>query len=278
MPTRVVAGESFSLELTCTSPEPKLCPTYYMVLFHGPTRLSVDPELFGPLNWTYASPYEYATLTAQFTIQDPGQYRVYAYPELYYCSQWRNLEFSFQKAAVQGSPWDIVVLPPHHTSQTAEIEEGFGTCSAEQIHEGRYLSIDSSPTFHDIYKYTNRQFIYAPYQCKIPARTVKEAIQSIQGVQHIVHIGDSVLRNPFCKLVWRGAHGTVEGTTCDPRLDGFHRSHKFTSVMVEKDGHPMNVNLSFIWTQDWEYFKQNNLDLVLALNPPPTHIVLNFGL
>ena len=265
------------MEFTCTSPERKLCPTYYTVLFHGPTRLNVDPELFGPLNWTHKSVYEYATVSAHFTIHDPGQYQVYAYPELYYCSQWKSLDFPFQRAAVEGSPWDLTVFPKHIGDNT-DAAEGFGACTAEQIHDGRYLSVNSSSEFHNMYQHTGRSFIYAPYKCKIPARTVPQAISSIQGVKHILYIGDSVMRNPFCKLNWKGLHGTVDDTACDPRSQEFHRSHKFTSTGLEVDGQLTTVNVSFIWTQDWDYFKEHNVEIVLKMDPPPTHVVINFGL
>jgi hypothetical protein len=267
------------MTFTCTNPDPKLCPTYYMVIFDGPSKLSIPPEQFSPLNWTTTTqPFTYAFLNVTFTIRDPGQYKVFAYPELYYCAQWLKLPYPWHKATVEGTPFDILVHPPSHSTK-----ERYGECtSAEQIEDGRYLSVDTAPGFRQMYAHTKRSYIYAPHTCKIPARSVTSALSLIPEAKHILYIGDSVMRNPFCAVVWKDIHGTVANSSCDstPPKDGtdelkrYHYSHKFTSVDVAG----RNVLFSFLWSPGWEHFQNHNAEVVLGMDTLPTHIVINFGL
>jgi hypothetical protein len=259
------------MEFICTNPNEKLCPTYYQLLFHGPTKLSVPPENFGSLNWTNHSPFQYASLKATYTIRDPGQYRVYAYPELYYCSQWNKMEHPWHQGTVDGSPFDITVLPSRHGKSV----EGWGTCTSETIHNGRYVAVDSSPDFASVYSHTNRTYVYAPHECKIPARSIPQALAELPSAKHILYIGDSVTRNPFCSHIWRRIHGTVNDSPCDPTQGSFHFSHKFTSIIDETG---RQVNFSFLWSPGWDHFKNSNVDQLLAMDPSPTHIIMNFGL
>jgi len=270
VPSVVTAGEEFTMEFVCTNPNEKMCPTYYQVLFHGPTKLSVPPENFGELNRTNQSPFKYASLKAAYTILDPGQYRVYAYPELYYCSQWNKMEYPWHRGMVEGCPIDIRVLPG-----SKKVVEGWGSCTSKTIHDGRYVAVDSSPELSEMYQHTNRSYIYAPYDCKIPARSIPQALAELPSAKHILYIGDSVTRNPFCNHIWRRIHGTVMDSACDPARESYHYSHKFTSITVD-DGR--QVNFSFLWSPGWETFRTKNVEILLAMDPLPTHIVMNFGL
>lgn len=253
----------------CTHPDPKLCPTYYMVQFRGPTIQAVSPDAFSPLNWTNNVPYEYAYLTAKYTIRDPGQYQIYVYPELWHCSQWNKLEYPWQRATVDGTPFDLVVTgePP---------EEGFGPCETEeQIYDGRYVAIASaSSRMKEMFGRSGRAHVYAPYSCKIPARTIKDALDELPNAKQILWAGDSVTRNPFCRRIWWTVHHTVKDSPCDPDPDSFHYSHKITDYKVGN----RSVGLSFLWSPHWPDFERNNINLALSLNPAPTHVVFNFGL
>lgn len=280
IPTEVNAGEEFSMKFICTNPDPKMCPTYYMVIFDGPSKVSIPPGNFSPLNWTSnTDPFQYAFLNVSFSISDPGRYKVFAYPELYYCNQWLKLPYPWHQATVEGTPFDIVVHPSTHSQK----EEGYGECTShEQIYNGRYLSVNSSPEFQRMYSHAHRSYIYAPHDCKIPARSVKTALQSLPDAKHVLYIGDSVTRNPFCAVVWKDIHGTVANSSCDPTpipgeddLKRYHYSHKFTSVQVDDS---RSVLFAFLWSPSWEYFANHNAEVVLAMDTLPTHIVVNFGL
>jgi len=262
------------MQFICKTPDDKLCPTYYILMFHGPTRLTVNPEAFGPLNWTWASPNEYAVLTVTWTIPDPGKYRVYAYPELPYCSQWNYLVYTWIRATVDGTPFDLTVLPNGDA-----VEEGYASCTNKQIYNGRYLSVDpslSSTEFAAMYNSTGRAFVWAPYDCKIPALTLPEVVSSLPSAKHIVFLGDSVMRSGFCHTIWEPIRGVRDGA-CNSTPDEYHFSHKFTNLVVEEGGISRSVNFTLLWTR-WIEDLYNNLDIMLSLEPPPTHIVLSFAL
>ena len=210
IPISVVAGEEFTMQFICTSPEPSFCPPYYMVLFHGPTKLSVTPEAFDQLNWTHSAPGEHAVVNAKFVIHDPGHYRVFAYPQFMKCDHWMDLQYPWHSATVQDCSLEITVIgkrPPP--------VEGYGICTTEQIDNGRYLSVNASPEFSSLYSHTNRSYIYAPYNCKIPHRTFLDAIKALPTAKHFAYFGDSTMRSPFCSRVWENLHGTVEDSLCD---------------------------------------------------------------
>jgi hypothetical protein len=264
------------MQFICTHPDARLCPDYFLVIFHGPTRQTVPPDAFEAVNWTNNFPIEGAVVTAKWTIQDPGHYLLYAYPDFVKCSQWKGDAFPWNTASVQGCPFEVNVKPRNPTS-SGDISEGYGTCSAEQIHHGRYLAIDptlTSPEFSAMYNDTGRSFVYAPYQCKIPHRTVPEAVRLIPLAKHFLYLGDSTTRGPFC-TVWEGLHGTAENTSCGLRAPNYLRTNKFTHALVGEE--PRSVNFSFIWSPKGP-FEKMVLKTIMELNPPPTHVVFNVGL
>jgi len=265
------------MQFICTHPDPRLCPDYFMVIFHGPTRQTVPPDAFEAVNWTNNFPIEGAVVTAKWTIQDPGHYLVYAYPDFVKCSQWRKDAFPWNTASVQGCPLEVNVKPRNPAS-SGDIDEGYGTCAAEQIHHGRYLAVDSAlspPDFSAMYIDTGRSYVYAPYQCKIPHRTVHEAIALIPLAKHFLYLGDSTTRSHFCTEIWEGLHGTVENGSCRyANKDPYLRTNKYTHALVGGD-EPRNVNFSFLWSP---IFETKVRETIMELNPPPTHVVFNTGL
>ena len=282
IPTTVYAGQEFSMQFICTSPESLLCPPSFIIFFHGPTKLSVPPELLSQLNWTHRSPNEQAIINARFSIIDPGQYRVYAYPEFRFCSPWESWGYPYNKAVVQDTPFSVTVLP----NDSTPLEEGFGTCTTEQIDDGRFVSLNFSKEITTMYNDAGRSYIYAPRDCKIPHRTVLDTIKLLPDANHIAYFGDSTIRSIFCTRVWNGLHGTVHNSSCDyiSNWDWYHRNrwdYKTSyAVLGPEQGfeEPRNVTISFIWSPGWEHFESENIPTVLALDPPFTHIVVNMGL
>jgi hypothetical protein len=180
------------------------------------------------------------------------------------------MQFPWQRSVVEGSPFDITVLPSRQKTV-----EGWDSCTSDTIHNGRYVSVSLNPAFAAMYKHANRTYIYAPYECKIPARSIPQALAELPSAKHILYIGDSVTRNPFCNHIWRRIHGTVNDSVCDPSRQSYHYSHKLTAVTLE-DGR--RVNFSFLWSPGWEHFKNENVEVLLKMDPLPTHVVMNFGL
>jgi len=285
IPDTLLAGQQFTMQFICTSPEPTLCPAYYIVMFTGPTKLNVSPEHFEQLNWTHHLPNEHAIVEAKFEIKDPGRYKILAYPDFVYCRQWDGLEYPWNRATVQDCPLELTVLPnPRHHPI-----EGFGTCTTEQIENGRFLSVDptlSSQEFAALYKDSGRSYVYAPHECKIPHRTIIGALKELPSAKHIVYFGDSTVRSPFCAIIWEGLMGTVENSLCDylnspTDYNDNKWGHKSSyAVLGHEHGfaEPRNVSISFIWSPDWEHFEANNIPDVLNMDPPPTHLVVNMGL
>ena len=283
----VIAGEEFTMEFYCTYPDTDMCPPYYMVLFHGPSRQSVLPDAFTSTNWTFKSPHEYAVVRANWTIHDPGMYNVYVYPQFVYCKQWKGMDWPWQKATVQGSPFQLTVQSRRVDVTIPADAEGYETCTSEEIDQGRYLSTNASisnPRFAAMYEGSGRNFVWAPYKCKVPTRNAHQALDLIPTGKHFLFIGDSLTRGGFCTWIWEYVHGSVDGSVCDfknaPSIYWDMKwGHKFTSVILEKNenrSEERNISFSFLWVA-------HNFDTVLPTllsltDPPPTHVVFNMGL
>jgi hypothetical protein len=284
LPKTITAGEEFEIHFTCTYPDKRLCPDYFMVLFHGPTRQNILPTNFSPVNWTYSRPDAIATLSATWTIHDKGEYKVYVYPQFVYCGQWDKMDYPWQKASVQGTPFSLTVK----ANPNIVVEEGYGACSAEDIDDGRYLSTDpaiSPPEFTAIFSGTtlSRSFVYAPYKCKIPPRTIREALPLIPSAKHFLFIGDSLTRGGFCTRIWEQLHGDVIGSVCDYKTNGENYwdmkwGHKFTNYVLDNENgssEGRNISFSFLWVAH-EF--ATIVPTLLNLDPPPTHVVFNMGM
>lgn len=284
IPRTVVAREEFTMEFSCTSPDEGMCPQYYMVLFDGPSRQNALPDIFTPLNWTNNSSHEYATVQAKWTIRDPGEYNVYAYPQFVYCEKWKEMEWSWEKAAVQGSPFELTVQRKAPRSGEGK---GYGTCISEDIDDGRYLSTNaslSSPQFAAMYEGSGRKFVWAPYKCKIPPRNINQVLDLMPTAKHFLFIGDSQTRGGFCARIWERLHGTVSGSVCDYKNSPEEYwetkwGHKFTSIILEKNEKRLeqrNVSFSYLWVA--HNFSDVIPTLLSLRNPPPTHVVFNMAL
>jgi hypothetical protein len=266
IPATVIAGHEFEMTFHCTSPDPKMCPPSYIVLFHGPSRHTVRPKLFSHIN---SIP---DIVVMKWSINDPGEYAVYAYPDFSSCIS--EEEIKWNAGSVEGSPLRITVQPGSRTA-----EEGYEVCSSQDIGVGRYLSTTSA-TLSDIFANSSRTFAWAPYKCKIPPRTISQALDLIPSAKHFLFVGDSTTRGPFCVLIWEKLHGGVEGSACDYRSAEVYRDvkwdHKFTSKVVNVPDEPRNVSFSALWGPS---SVSGVSEVLLSLtDPPPTHVVFNVGL
>jgi hypothetical protein len=190
------------------------------------------------------------------------------------------MDYPWEKASVEGSPFKITVLP-----KTTDVVEGYGICSGEEADNGRYLSTDVSTApaeFRDMYDGLGREFAFAPYTCKIPPRTIHEAIISIPSAKHFLFLGDSMTRGGFCTRIWEQLHGSVWGSVCDYKTNSAEYwdmkwGHKFTNIVLDEDtDHPRNVSFSFLWIAN--NFSAVIPTLLSLTDPAPTHVVFNMGL
>jgi hypothetical protein len=266
----VLAGEEFDLTFFCTHPDPSLWPLRFSIMFHGPSRQTALPDSFIEGNQTAIPPRFYATMLARWTINDPGEYLVYAYPEFVYCAQWMDMEYPWYMASVHVSPFKLTVLP----NDGAVLEDGYEECTGSEGDHGRYLSTSSSQLAR--FYYSRREFAWAPYNCKIPPRTVRDAIEAIPSAKHVVFVGDSTMRGPYCSQIWEGIHGDVEGTICDYkalRREYYDTrwGHKTTSSLFNNG--ERNVSFTFLWSP------RNFSEVARTFRSldSPTHIIFNVG-
>jgi len=255
IPATVVAGNEFDISFECVSADLVKCPPSYMVLLHGPTRLTIPPESFYRINVTHVQ--------AKFSIHDAGTYHFYAYAEFLNCI-WgdEGMEHQWNQASVQSTPLSVTVLP------SEGLEEGGGVCSSEELLPGRYLSTKAD-LMSGLFAGSSRQFAWAPFKCKIPPRTTLEAVDLLPSAKHILFVGDSTTRGPFCLKVW-GVKDADEASHCEKRGD------KHIWKMVDgKDGIPRNISFSFLWGPTDVLSVVEGL---LSLDPPPTHVLYNVGL
>jgi hypothetical protein len=254
----------------CVSPDLTFCPPSYLVFFHGPTRQTVPPVMFTPVDSAPGPSGVHGTVHARWTLHDPGEYIVYAYPEFVFCNKWNKMEYPWFKAAVIGSPFVLPVEPGVSPA------EGFGKCSSDEAEFGRYLST-SSPHLSTLFNDSERLFAWAPYKCKIPPRTIRQAVAEVPSINHLVFMGDSTSRSSFCASIWEKLHGTVANSLCDFKNHPSEyweekKGHKFTSALFDRG--TRNVSFTFLWTP--RNFTQSAV--LFRGIPPPTHIIFNVGL
>lgn len=280
LPSEVTAGEEFQLSFQCKYPDRALCPPYYLVFFHGPTRQTTSPDRFVFSNGPIGPHDVHPTLLATWTIHDPGQYKVYAYPELAKCTQWMEMRFPWSAAAVKGSPFSLLVNPKS-SKIMKEHDEGYDVCrNPGDIDVGRYVRTDAamSKEFSRLYAETKREYVWAPYKCKIPPRTVQQGVEALPEAKHFVWIGDSTSRGPFCERIWKHIHGSNKGTECDATLmtKESQWTSKFTSKVFGSGVQERNISFSLVWLSN--SFSDTARELLSLTNPLPTHIIFNYGL
>src|SRR5579859_4197638 len=143
LPSEVSVGEPFRLIFHCQAPDPSMCPNYYLVMFHGPSRQTIPPQMFRLSSLKINTPFSWNIIEANWTIDDPGEYSVYAYPEFeyrrdsrrLYCKLWKEtMYYPWHKAAVQGCPIQLTVK---QNPNTTNIDEGYGVCSPEDLRKAR---------------------------------------------------------------------------------------------------------------------------------------------
>jgi hypothetical protein len=293
LPRSVLAGEPFQLVFHCTLPDSSLCPPYFLVFFHGPTRQTIPPENFRQSN-SSAVEFTHGTVEAEWTIRDPGEYLVYAFPDFVYsweekklfCKTWKeDMEVPFHETAVEGTPFRLTVKP----NPLKLVEEKWEGCSAQDHvlpSEGRYVSTNtslSSPGFSSYYNNTSQKFVWSPYNCKIPHRRVEDAVSETPNLKHVLVVGDSTSRAFFCTRIWEDVHGFTKGTLCDyikhdPTYWDQNVGHKFTwKVFNDGTSEERNVSFTSIWAPFWGHNSKKANPVILGLDPPPTHVVFTIG-
>ena len=91
-----------------------------------------DPEAF---NVQLDSPCSRG-LCQHTSYMDPGEYLIYIYSEFMICRAWKDMDYPWFKASVEGTPVRLIVQP----ALMPFFEEGFVICSENDTTHGRYLA------------------------------------------------------------------------------------------------------------------------------------------
>jgi len=190
------------------------------------------------------------------------------------------MEYPWQKASVTGTPLQLNVLPNTLLDHSDSVDD-YGVCnSTDDAMNGRFLSTNaevSSSRFADMFNnVARREFSWAPYKCKIPARTTEEALNALPSARHILWIGDSTFRGPFHQKLLRSLSGNSEETVTRSHDDAF----SWALIKDPETGDIRNISFSRIFAHKGI---EDMLSTVESLStsytePKPTHVVFNMGL
>ncbi|KAI5478723.1 hypothetical protein MNV49_004648 [Pseudohyphozyma bogoriensis] len=285
IPKEVRAGVATSLIVRCGHPDVEShCAGAYRVLFVGPSLVS--PPWVNSHEKFKGDPRR---IRVNFTIHDPGRYSVYAYPEHDKCDHWQtNGEPLYNKMVAQGSPikLDVVGAAPVEESTPCPPD-----VASREV--GRWISKahlnpahlnPTSPYYHwlsgaleptsSAAEATTYSHIWAPFHCKIEHHSLRQWVE-IAKPDNVLFIGDSVIRDFFCLVLWVGLGGPEKGdcTFSDRVVEGgYHTSNKFLQHL-RRDGGASTFR--FLWLPEGDLSKLNDY---LATEPKMTHVVFGVSL
>ncbi|GAA6008147.1 hypothetical protein JCM10207_007045 [Rhodosporidiobolus poonsookiae] len=284
----VPSGHEHSIVFSCSHPAERvadLCPRAYRLIISGPATLSPDFA-------QSSEQLDERRVRVRFTIRDPGQYEVWAWPEHDNCDDFQKAGTLYNKMVVRDSPLPLIVTgqPQHEPSELChpnEVNHGLEGRWLSKAHVNpEHLAIESphfswlasqlQPTSNTPGTTIYNHF-WAPYQCKIPHRTFADWLNTIKA-DSIVFFGDSVIRDTFCLVVWTELFGKPEaGQTCHYNSDtgptGYHTTNKEGTYQRSDGG---TTKLYFFWTPDG---KGDAVASALESLPhPPTHVLFSSAL
>ncbi|KAL7271366.1 hypothetical protein RUND412_005889 [Rhizina undulata] len=291
IPESVTVGETFELELECIHQEEKYCPPAYYVQFYGPTTMPIPITGFRQISKRIVK--------ANMTLNEPGNYNVYAWPNDPQCQQWQSEEIpppqQVYRQAVQGCP---------HKLQVIGISDGAGNGAVrvdthrkcenyEEILDGRWINKNnvvpemirqySFGQFHpnqsvaeqySLENFEQSRYIYSPYDCKIPHRSILNAIEDLPSAKHFLFIGDSVARGYVCTRIFKDLFGADNLGVCEfhPESKVWEHGNKQAEWTHPNGNRTVNVTLAFPHrdiNEMWPF-----LD---SLTPKPDFVAFNMG-
>ncbi|GAA5921009.1 hypothetical protein JCM1841_003254 [Sporobolomyces salmonicolor] len=278
LPDRISTFNSSSIVLRCTHSNVTMCASAYRVLLLGP---SMHSSLFND-----STQLDERRVEVRFEVRDPGEYKVYAWPEHDQCDQWNHGGRPYFKLAVTGTPAILMVEGPAP-------KEGMGACTdKDDLTDGRWIAKNhinpihrspGSPYYswlesHLAYRpprnmsltdYLDYSYFWAPYSCKPQHHSFDEWIEIVKP-DSLLMMGDSVSRDWFCRD-WAS-----EDPVCKYRLWvwDYERTDKYVSHPRTTDNG--TSHLYFRWeplAESWKF------ESYIKDHPhPPTHVFFNIAL
>ncbi|GAA6060576.1 hypothetical protein JCM10212_006811 [Sporobolomyces blumeae] len=285
-PAEVRAGEEAEVTFTCSHPDPDtMCAPAYRLLLDGPSLVS-------PPHVLSSEKLDQRKVRVKFRVDDPGRYRVYAFPEHEKCDQWNNAEVQYHQLGVGGTPYYMTVKGDgeKESSEICQPSQAFtepGRWVSKAHVNPNHLSIQSphydwlstqlEPISPDADSTVYSHF-WAPYNCKVPHHNMRDWLE-IAAPESVVFFGDSVIRDWFCLIMWANLFGTPEpGTTCaysgDAEHGGYHTTNKEGTYTRASDG--KTTTLRFFWAPSGDGTTVR--ESLKGLASPPTHVLYSAAL
>ncbi|BFZ64846.1 hypothetical protein YB2330_005999 [Saitoella coloradoensis] len=259
------------------------CPQTYFVWFIGPTSAVV------PVEDEYMTMLDNSTIQIEWMIRDPGAYEIYVWPEYEHCEHYNWMKFPLSKCMVYGTPFQIdVVGPPPIDSMTPctgvmKKEEADGRWISTKHIAPRYLSEAWARTYFQGAAEEIPEYIWQPYTCKRSRPVMATALDDpkYSHINHVLYIGDSTTRSPYCGLIYPALHDGVTDGVCEFRGDAWgYQSWPFR-VFDYLTAANRETRWSYIYmggkvsSYDEAYLQMSTI----ASEPHPvSHIVANIGL
>ncbi|ODQ51015.1 hypothetical protein SAICODRAFT_21050 [Saitoella complicata NRRL Y-17804] len=268
LPSFLEVGQNHTLTLRCLYSD--LCPKRYYLLLRGPSILTPPLESMVRV--------DEKTVEIEVRVEDAGEYQVFAWPDYEECPKWFRTELKYGMNRAQAMNSGVYI-----SVRGAPLEEGLDSCSElerSEVGEGRWVATEAiAKRWQGVGWYESldkgMEYTYQPYSCKRPHVNIKDVPRLLPSAEHIVFIGDSVMRGAFCTRVWPAfsESGKADGpcTFINDR-DLYHINPKHTSY---KNPEGREVKLSFVFADDkprgaLEYLTKEGIN--------PTHIITNLGL
>lgn len=260
-PLAATAGRPLTLSIACTAVYSADCPASYYIQYYGPTAGSVPARAF-------RVSADGRTVTATFAIADPGDYMVYAWPNALACARQQDAgvkdELHAYRRMARGAPARLLVVGRGRV-------DGYRACDGfTQAVDARWVRADAvKGEVKEMYGWTESGgYVYVPHNCKIPHRTVKEALGEL-GVESVLFLGDSVTRGYVCSIVWP----QLFGHGCEG--DGGRHGNRYGAWHNPSTGRRVDVSFVFLGA---EGLSGSALQEIRRTKTPPGLVVYNIGL
>ncbi|ORY87597.1 hypothetical protein BCR37DRAFT_1889 [Protomyces lactucae-debilis] len=274
VPQGVSVNESFNIHFTCL--DNSLCPESFAAL------------IVGPAQHAFISSPNASQVQKQHTLQiaDPGTYKVYLWPHFGpKCSQYYNTPDPWYERLAVGSPFTLRVTGSYPVrvvdspcSSIEAIQDGRWVHSADlHMSEIDMLGFDPYAKFirHDHVQLA--PYIWLPYTCHVKHRSIRSHLARLKA-KHVLIMGDSVSRDPFCRQIYEPHVKNLTGGPCDiATIDNYHGGTKQLSIRY--GGSPDEKTLlTFVRISD-KFGADGKAPLKdEEARITPTHVIWNQGL
>ncbi|ORY87598.1 hypothetical protein BCR37DRAFT_1810 [Protomyces lactucae-debilis] len=274
VPREVSVNEPFKVHFTCL--DNSLCPESFAALIVGPAQHA----------FTSSANASQVQKQHTFQIAEPGIYKVYLWPHFgTICAKYYDTPDPWYERLATGSPFALHVTGGHPVRVTSsacrntdDILDGRWVNTADlHMSELAQLGLDPYETYIRQDRAQLAPYIWLPYTCHVQHRSMYSHLARLKA-KHILVLGDSVMRDPFCQLIYEPHVENVTGSPCDASIG--HDYHWLTKQVTIRygDSPEDETLLSFVMaTNDFGADGKAPLKDEEA-RITPTHIIWNQGL